>query len=41
MELSSQPSVDKELKETFHKCQEEGKIRFEYLTVVWYGKITD
>ena len=41
MELSSQPNVDKELKETFHKCQEEGKIRFEYLTVVWYGKITD
>jgi len=40
IELNGKPSVDKELKETFERCQKEGKITFEYLTRIWHGKIT-
>jgi len=41
LELSLQPAVNKELKEIFDKFETEGKIRFEYITRIWYGKITE
>ena len=41
LELNLQPSFSKELKEIFERCRVQGKVKFEYITRIWYGKITD
>jgi len=41
LDLSLQPSVNKELEEIFERYQFNGKVRFEYITRLWYGKIRD
>ncbi len=40
LELNLQPSFNEELKQIFERYRLEGKVRFEYITRVWYGKIT-
>lgn len=41
IELDASPDLNKELKEIFEKYERKGKIKFEYTTRLYFGKITN